>query len=171
LFKFNDGTEGSSEYLYGAESEGPPSDVVDFVRATVRETDAWYQQQLKLGSGGPYQESPSTHPDPLLKICSKTVPRPCADKLPKVTYQPDPEFSLEAKEKKIEGVVVVGLVVGTDGLPHDIHLVKSRGYGLDEMAIQSVQRWKFKPAQSEGKPVPVAISVEIDFRVWHPAGP
>src|SRR5689334_16137650 len=82
-----------------------------------------------------------TPPDKLLKVCSKTVPRPCIDKQPIVTRQPIPQFSEEAKVKKIEGVVVLGLVVGTDGLPHDIHIVKTLGYGLDEMAIQAVEHW------------------------------
>jgi len=107
-----------------------------------------------------------TPPDKLLKPCSKSVSRPCIDKAPKVKRQPIPQFSEEAKEKKIEGVVVVGLVVGTDGLPHDIHIVKTLGYGLDEMAIQAVEHWKFKPAQSEGKPVPASISIELEFRRW-----
>ena len=47
MFQFNDGTSGRSEYLYGSESEGPPSDVVDFVKAAVRETEGWYQEQLE----------------------------------------------------------------------------------------------------------------------------
>ena len=52
MFEFNDGTSEGSEYLYGSESEGPPRDVVDFVRAAVGETERWYQTQLKMVSGG-----------------------------------------------------------------------------------------------------------------------
>jgi hypothetical protein len=48
IIRFNDGKSASSEYLYGAESEGPPSEVADFVRAAVRETEGWYQQQLRM---------------------------------------------------------------------------------------------------------------------------
>jgi hypothetical protein len=48
MIGFNDHTSGLSEYLYGSESEGPPSDVVDFVTAAVHETDGWYQQQLRM---------------------------------------------------------------------------------------------------------------------------
>jgi len=47
-FHCNDGTSASSEYLYGAESVGPPGEVADFVRAPVRETEGWYQQQLRM---------------------------------------------------------------------------------------------------------------------------
>ena len=52
MFQFNDGTSGGSVYLYGADSEGPPSDVVGFVTAALRETDSWYQRQLRMVSGG-----------------------------------------------------------------------------------------------------------------------
>ena len=50
IFQFKDGPDGGSEYLYGSESEGPPGDVVDFVRAAVGETEGWYQDQLKMVS-------------------------------------------------------------------------------------------------------------------------
>jgi hypothetical protein len=48
MFEFNDHTRGRSEYLYGSESEGTPSDVVDSVKAGVHETDGWYQEQLRM---------------------------------------------------------------------------------------------------------------------------
>jgi hypothetical protein len=48
MFQFNDGKSASSEYLYGTQSEGPPKEVTDFVRAAVRETEGWYQQQLRM---------------------------------------------------------------------------------------------------------------------------
>ena len=48
MFQFNDGKSASSEYLYGTQSEGPLKEVTDFVRAAVRETEGWYQQQLRM---------------------------------------------------------------------------------------------------------------------------
>ena len=48
-FFFKDGTSaGGFAFLYGSESEGPPSHVVDLVRAAVHETESWYQEQLKM---------------------------------------------------------------------------------------------------------------------------
>jgi protein TonB len=55
-------------------------------------------------------------------------------------------------------------VVGTDGLAHDISVVRSVGYGLDEEAIKALKKWKFKPGRGSGKPAPVQISVEVNFR-------
>ena len=51
IVQFKDGTSKASEYLYGTESEGPPTDVVGFVTSAVRETEEWYQEQLRLTSG------------------------------------------------------------------------------------------------------------------------
>jgi hypothetical protein len=50
MFQFNDDKSAAVEYLYGAESQGPPKEVADFVRTAARETEEWYQQQLRLNS-------------------------------------------------------------------------------------------------------------------------
>ena len=85
---------------------------------------------------------------------------------PRVLFQPDPEYSEEARKAKFQGTCVLGLIVGPDGRPRDIHVVRSLGLGLDEKAIEAVSRWKFDPAMKDGKPVAVAISVEVDFRLY-----
>jgi len=55
--------------------------------------------------------------------------------------------------------------VGHDGRPYDIKVTRSLGKGLDEKAIEAVQQWRFKAATKDRKPVSVAISVEIQFRL------
>lgn len=57
------------------------------------------------------------------------------------------------------------LVVGTDGLPQQIKVQRSLGMGLDEEAVRTVRQWRFQPATKEGKPVPVTINVQINFRL------
>jgi TonB family protein len=111
------------------------------------------------------QEKPTPSPDsqPLLKLCTEKNPPPCADKPPSLTKATDPGCSKEASKAKINGTVVLTVVVGTDGLAHDIAVVRSLGYGLDEEAIKAVEKWKFKPAQGSGKPTPVQIRVESAF--------
>lgn len=85
---------------------------------------------------------------------------------PKATYAPDPEYSEEARKAKYQGVCVLSLIVGPDGKPRDIHVARSLGLGLDEKAIEAVNQWKFDPAQKDGRPVAVAISVEVTFRLY-----
>lgn len=85
---------------------------------------------------------------------------------PKVLYQPDPEYSEEARKAKFQGTCVLSLIVGPDGKPRDIRVARSLGLGLDEKAIEAVNQWKFDPAQKDGKPVAVAISVEVYFHLY-----
>jgi TonB family protein len=53
----------------------------------------------------------------------------------------------------------------SDEKAHDVRVAKSIGMGLDESAVKAVQKWKFKPSEYQGKPVPVQINVEVDFRL------
>ncbi len=55
------------------------------------------------------------------------------------------------------------VTVGTDGLPRDIRAVRSLGYGLDEKAAACVQDWRFHPGLKDGRPVPVAAYIEVNF--------
>lgn len=76
-----------------------------------------------------------------------------------------PEYSEEARKLKIEGSVVLGAIVDVDGRPHDIHVVRYLGHGLDEQAIETFKQWTFKPGTSERVPVPVLINIEMRFHL------
>ena len=112
------------------------------------------------------QGAPSPQPDsaPSLKPCSHKNPAPCIDKPPAVIHAPDPEYSVAAHNAKIEGTVVLLATIGTDGLAHDVQVARPLGYGLDELAVDAVKRWTFKPARSQGKPVQAKINIEVPFR-------
>ncbi|MGH9496551.1 MAG: energy transducer TonB [Candidatus Sulfotelmatobacter sp.] len=83
---------------------------------------------------------------------------------PRAVYAPAPEFSEEAREKKENGNVTILLVVGTDGLPHEAIVACSSASDLNENAIGSVKNWKFEPGTKDGRPVAVAIFVDISFK-------
>jgi TonB family protein len=85
---------------------------------------------------------------------------------PKEIYAPEPEYSEEARKVKHMGIVVLQLVVGSDGLPRDIRVVRTLGLGLDEKAIEAVRKWRFEPAKKDGKPVAALVSVEVDFHLY-----
>ena len=56
------------------------------------------------------------------------------------------------------------LIVGTDGLAHDVRIIGSLGPGFDEEALKALKQWTFRPAMSEGKPVPAFLSISVSFR-------
>jgi len=85
---------------------------------------------------------------------------------PKELYAPDPEYSEEARKAKYQGVCVLYVEVAPDGTTHNIHVVRSLGLGLDEKAIEAVRNWKFEPAQKDGRPVTVAVNVEVNFHLF-----
>jgi TonB family protein len=66
---------------------------------------------------------------------------------PQPIYQPEPAFSEYARQAKFEGTVVLMLVLNEEGAPTNIHVSRPLGYGLDEMAVRAVERWRFKPAK------------------------
>jgi TonB family protein len=85
---------------------------------------------------------------------------------PKVIYQVDPEFSEEARKAKKSGYVTIRLVVGTDGLPHDLRLRCGAEAGLNEKALEAVRQWKFTPGTKDGKPVQIETEVEVEFHLF-----
>jgi TonB family protein len=88
------------------------------------------------------------------------------EKPPQLIYAPDPEYSLEAKKKNINGTVQISLIVGLDGVPHDISVHQKLGYGLDEKAMEVVRKWRFRPALKDGEPVEKQAYVEIMFHLY-----
>ena len=85
---------------------------------------------------------------------------------PRVIYDPDPQYSEEARKAKVQGVVVLAIVVGRDGRAHDPRVARSLGMGLDEKAMEAVKSWKFEPALKDGHPVAVLVNVEVNFRLF-----
>jgi|SRR5579862_1760476 len=85
---------------------------------------------------------------------------------PRVLYDPDPEYSQEARQAKYQGTVVLWVVIGPDGLAHDVRVSRSLGMGLDEKAVDAVRKWRFQPAEKDGHPVAVQVNVEVNFRLY-----
>jgi periplasmic protein TonB len=85
---------------------------------------------------------------------------------PQLIFAPDPEFSDEARRAKYQGVCVVSLIVDAHGDPQRVQVVRHLGMGLDEKAVEAVKQYKFKPATLQGKPVPVEVNIEVNFRIY-----
>jgi TonB family protein len=84
---------------------------------------------------------------------------------PRVLYHPDPEYPQEARRAKNQGTCILSLTIGTDGLPHDIKVVRGLGMGLDESAVATARTWRYQPARKDGKPVEVQSEVRVAFRL------
>ncbi|MBI3478608.1 MAG: energy transducer TonB [Acidobacteria bacterium] len=85
---------------------------------------------------------------------------------PRVLYDPEPEYSDEARQQKYQGVVVLSVVVGEDGRARDVRVVRSLGLGLDEKAWDAVRQWRFEPGRMNGQAVSVLVNIEVNFRLY-----
>lgn len=85
---------------------------------------------------------------------------------PRPIFTPEPEFSEEARKAKFQGVVVLTIIVGTDGRVHSPRVARSLGMGLDEKAIETVKIWKFDPSKKDGRAVAVEMNVEVGFNLY-----
>ena len=85
---------------------------------------------------------------------------------PHAVYDPDPEYSEEARKAKCQGTVLLWAVIDAEGHPRDLRIARSLGMGLDEKATEAVSKWRFTPAVKDGRPVAVQISIEVVFRLY-----
>jgi len=84
---------------------------------------------------------------------------------PRLLAKVEPKYTDEARDAKIEGAVVLSVVVGTDGLAHQINVVTTPDAGLGTKAVEAVQQWTFQPATLKGEPVPVKAQIEVNFKL------
>jgi protein TonB len=85
--------------------------------------------------------------------------------MPRVVKEVKPDYTPEAKQQRIQGLVAMRVVVKEDGTVGDVEVTKSldKKFGLDEQAVIAMKQWLFKPGTREGKPVPVRVDVEMTF--------
>jgi periplasmic protein TonB len=82
---------------------------------------------------------------------------------PRPIFTRQPEYSDDGRKARIQGTVELLIIVRPDGGVQFDSVRKSLGYGLDEKAIDAVRQWKFQPGRKDGQPVPVYVSVLVNF--------
>jgi TonB family protein len=84
---------------------------------------------------------------------------------PEVIFKQEPQYTQEARDAKIEGSVLLSVVIDSDGSVSDIRVLQSLDEGLDENAMAAVATWQFRPAEKDGQPVAVAANIQVNFRL------
>ncbi len=85
---------------------------------------------------------------------------------PRLIAQVTPKYTDSALLRKIQGTVVLDVVVKSDGLPGKILVTRSLDPGgLDEQAIIAARGWRFEPGRLAGAPVDVLVTLILDFRI------
>lgn len=88
------------------------------------------------------------------------------DRQPTPAYQPKPTYPPFARRLGHEGRVVIRIQVLSSGEVAAASIERSSGYAvLDEAALATIKRWRFRPAQRAGQPVDATLNVPINFKL------
>ena len=144
----------------------------DYLLHPTHEVTAPSPQQMSAVPLASMQKLTGESKQPALPLYSIQDAKPAADagKKQNVTppspiYKPEPAYTPEARLAHIEGPVVLSVDIDASGHVVKDSIVRPVGMGLDDNAAQTVQTWKFEPATRDGKPVPVRVLVEVNFRL------
>jgi TonB family protein len=78
----------------------------------------------------------------------------------------DPPYTDDAQGRKIQGTVMLRIIVDNNGLPQNVEVIRPLGYGLDQNAVETIRQYRFKPALKDGKPVAAYMTIAINFRLY-----
>lgn len=78
---------------------------------------------------------------------------------------PAPQYTEAARAQKIQGTVVLAVLVTERGDVGSVWHLAGLGYGLDEAAVEAARQLKFSPATKDGKPVIYWTAVQIEFNL------
>jgi TonB family protein len=81
---------------------------------------------------------------------------------PKKTKDVRPAYPAIAQSARVQGVVILEAIIGVDGRVQDAKVLRSIPL-LDAAAIEAVRQWEFTPTTLNGLPVPVIMTVTVNF--------
>jgi TonB family protein len=115
-------------------------------RGSAVATGGFGQQELSHGGPKVQQDGPATN-------------------AVEITFKPNPVYTDEARQLKLEGEVLLEVMFGANGQLHVNRVVRGLGHGLDEAAIAAANRMRFKPAMLTGTPVDSTAIVHVVFQL------
>lgn len=89
---------------------------------------------------------------------------------PVATQEVDPGYPLELMRQNVQGTVTLSAVIRSDGTVGEVRVLSGVDDRLDQYASNALGRWKFRPAEKNGKPVALQAVVKIPFRPMRRSG-
>jgi protein TonB len=127
-----------------SEDEDIPDDL------TIEETEVDFSETLE-NLPPPEEEEPIV---PFFALSEK----------PEVVRQSKPEYPELARKAGIEGRVTVKVLINTQGDVEKVEIVKGHPM-LNDAAVESAKKWKFKPGKQRDRTVKVWMNIPIDFKL------
>lgn len=85
---------------------------------------------------------------------------------PKPIHTPEPGFPKAARNAKQQALVVLYVLVNTEGKVAGLQALNTDSYGFAQNALDMVKSWRFKAATCNGRPVMMEMNIEVDFRLF-----
>lgn len=73
----------------------------------------------------------------------------------------------EARQNHISGVILFEAIVSVDGKLRDLRIIRGLPGGLNQKTLETAATWRCQPPKWEGKPVPVVVPFEVNFKLFN----
>ena len=135
----------------------------------LRERAIELNQQRKIAGGGrgsvevlPGDPPPPPPPAPIVVDGVTAARVGGAVRAPTKLVDVKPVYPEHALRANVQGVVIIEIVIDTHGRVRDARILRSIP-GLDDAALEAVRQWEFTPTVLDGVPVPLAMTVTVNF--------
>lgn len=99
-----------------------------------------------------------------VKFTGNYVPASEVDQPPTVIEQTAPDFPAVMRKARIDGKVILALIVSANGKPEQVQVEQATHPLFADAALAAVRHWRFKPATKDGHPVASSFSLPLEFR-------
>jgi protein TonB len=114
--------------------------------------------------GGVEGGVPAAEPTPEPEIPKGPVRIGGQIKAPKKTRNVDPTYPSLALEAHVQGVVILEATISASGEVTDVKVLRGHPL-LEKAAVAAVQQWAYSPTMLNGTPVPVVMTVTVNFKL------
>ncbi len=147
----------------GAPTEAPHGIAPETALTIDREPVAGVEGVIE-GLGGPGIGIIETSPPPLRKEEQQPIRISRGIQAPTRIKDVAPEYPEIARRARVQGVVILEAVIGTDGRVERARVLRSVPL-LDQAALNAVQSWEYTPTLLDGRPVPIIMTVTVNFKL------
>ena len=84
-----------------------------------------------------------------------------------LVHKVSPQYPETAKMGRIQGAVVLGAIIGTDGRLHNLHVISGHPMLVDA-SLKAVRGWTYRPYRLNGELVPVQTVITVHFNMNSP---
>jgi TonB family protein len=74
-----------------------------------------------------------------------------------------PIYPVDAKQAHLQGTVELNAEISKEGVPEELHVIRSPGASLSESALEAVRQWRYRPVLLNGNPVAITTDIIVNY--------